>query len=231
MAGRDKSARDQFVPLGFEPECVLRHIFEAKRRELIERGIDPSQPTCLFAGLLERSYDLETVIGAVERLNASGRTKLQLIVCGDGSRAAAIARRVAGLRYVHLLGWVDTAMLQAAASISSIGLCAYAPDALQSLPNKPFEYMAHRLAIASSLPGEMAALLDHHRCGFTYRAGDERECAAVLSRFVTSPPLLEAFRQNAWDAWSNLYRSRDIYARFAEHLTSLTRVAPVANAA
>lgn len=231
LAGRDRSPRDQVVPLGFEPEAVPRHIFQTNRHSLLDRGIDPNQPACLFAGLLERSYDLETVIGACERLNAGSRTKLQLIVCGDGSRAAAVARRAAGLRYVHLLGWVDAAMLQAVASISSIGLCAYAHDALQSLPNKPFEYMANGLAIASSLPGELADLLEQHRCGFSYRAGDERDCTAVLSRFVTSPPLLNAFRHNALDAWSRHYRSRDIYARFVEHLASLTRVTRAAKAA
>jgi glycosyltransferase involved in cell wall biosynthesis len=171
--------------------------------------------------LLERSYDLETVIDAACRLSAAGGNQLQFILCGDGSKAAALARRADGLRNVHLLGWVDAAMLQAAASISAIGLCAYANDALQSLPNKPFEYMAGRLAIASSLTGEMAALIEGHQCGVTYRAGDRESCAAALSRLAADETRLDAMRSNAYEVWSRQYRSSHIYGRFVEHLEGM----------
>jgi glycosyltransferase involved in cell wall biosynthesis len=228
MAERRRGPRDLIVPLGYEPENISQAQLKEKLVWLRERGIDPREPTCLFAGQLERSSDVETVIGAAKRLNAAGQTKLQFVVCGEGSKSPIIARRARGLSNVHLLGWVDSATIQAAASFSVIGLCAYAGDALQSLPNKPFEYMANRLAIASSLPGELAKLVERHECGLTYQAGDTEACAAALSQLTSNSGLLEKMRINAYDAWTCHYRSRDIYARFVEHLTSMTEGARAA---
>jgi glycosyltransferase involved in cell wall biosynthesis len=195
---------------------------------LRERGIDPTRPVCMFAGLFERSYDLETVIDAARRLDRDTKGNFQFVLCGDGSKAPGLRARAGGLRDVHLLGWADAAMLRAVASVSTIGLCAYAKDALQSLPNKPFEYMASRLAVVSCLRGEMAELLEKHQCGVSYRAGDAESLAGALRRLLDDPVRLHSTRENAQRAWSMHYRSRDIYARFANDLTSWAATAKAA---
>ena len=147
MGGRREQARDSVVPLGFEPESAAPEAIGANIALLRRSGIDPERPTCMFAGLFERSYDLESIVEAAARLAARGQTDLQFVLCGSGSKLLKIRERAARLPNVHCLGWVDTDMLQSVMSISTIGLCAYRSDALQSLPNKPFEYMANRLAI------------------------------------------------------------------------------------
>jgi glycosyltransferase involved in cell wall biosynthesis len=228
LAGRRRGPHDLVVPLGFEPESVPRAVLDEKVARLRDRGIDPHHTTCLFAGLLERSYDLETVVDAARRLEAAGKHELQFIICGDGSKAAAIRRRAQGMRHVHLLGWVDAATLQAAASISAIGLCAYAADALQSLPNKPFEYMSGRLALASSLSGELAELIERHQCGLTYQAGDVGSCSEVLSRLSGNRALLDTMRSNAHRTWVRHYGNDEIYGRFADNLTSMVVAARAA---
>ncbi len=223
-AGRARGDRDLVVPLGFDPEPLPGDVLQANFATLRARGIDPSRPICLFAGLFERSYDLETVIAAARRLEIAARIDAQFVLCGDGSKMPALKRQASGLRNVHFLGWTDAAMLQAVASVSMIGLCAYARDALQSLPNKAFEYMAGGLAIVSSLPGELAALLDDLQCGLNYRAGDAASLASCLTELLNDPLKLQVMRANAYQAWSRNYRSRDIYARFATHLETLCRV-------
>jgi glycosyltransferase involved in cell wall biosynthesis len=222
LAGRERQPRDLVVPLGFEPEPVPADEMQEKVATLCRRGIDPQRPICLFAGLFERSYDLATVVEAARRLEAAGRGDVQFVLCGDGSSMPSLRRRAAGLHSVHLTGWVDAATLQAAASIATIGLCAYADGALQSLPNKPFEYMAGRLAMVSSLPGEMAALVARHQCGLTYRAGDADSLADCLTSLLSNRRQLESMRRQAYDAWSRHYRSCDVYGRLADRLTSLT---------
>ncbi len=121
-----------------------------------------------------------------------------------------------------MLGWVTADVLQTIAEASAIGLCAYASDALQSLPNKPFEYMAHRLAVVSSLPGDLAKLLNDQRCGLSYRAGDADSLASCLLKLLDDPHRLSTMRANAYEAWFRNYQSRDIYSRFVEHLEILT---------
>jgi glycosyltransferase involved in cell wall biosynthesis len=222
LAGRTRASRDHAVPLGFEPEPVVPSRLRDNVAALRRRGIRPNHTVCMFAGLFERSSDLETVVEAARRLLVAGRSDVHFVFCGKGSKSAAIHRRAKNLSNIHLLGWVDPAMLQAVSSISSIGLCAYARGSLQSLPNKPFEYMAGRLAIVSSLSGELAELLEQCDCGLTYRAGDAAHLQRCLLQVADNPPRLEALRSNSYQAWRSNYRSPQIYARFVDHLTQLT---------
>jgi len=221
LARRSQQPQDLVVPLGYEPEQAPAEAMEDCLTRLRNRGIDPARPICMFAGLFERSYDLETVVEAARRLRAGGRKDVQIVLCGDGTKLPSIKRLAGGIENIHLLGWVDATMLAAVASVSSIGLCTYTRDAFQSLPNKPFEYMASRLAIVSSLTGELAELLDDHKCGLTYRAGDAESLKHSLLQLVDNPQQLTAMRRNAYQAWKADYRSSSVYARFAEHLATL----------
>jgi glycosyltransferase involved in cell wall biosynthesis len=224
LAGRTQQPQDVVVPIGFEPDPLSSEQLQSKVALLHARGIDPQLPTCLFSGSFERSYDLETLIDAAHRLSDDGQSDIQFILCGDGAKRAALERRARQLRIrnMHFLGWVDGAMLQAAASISHIGICAYASDATQGLPNKPFEYMAGRLAVVSSLRGELANFLRTHRCGVNYDANSASSLASAIRRLVLDPPQLESLRDAGYSAWRRNYRSQCIYSQFVDHLASLT---------
>lgn len=220
-AGREKSPGDLVVPIGFEPELATSQEIQTNLAALREHGIDLERPICVFAGLFERSYDLETVIEAARHLQEQHQTRIQFVLCGDGSKMPTLRRQAAGLRDVHFLGWVEAPMLQATLSAASIGLCAYSANALQSLPNKPFEYMASGLAVVSSLQGDLAQLLNQHQCGFTYRAGDTSSLVNCLMDLSRDAEKLGSMRANAYRTWSQNYRSAKIYGDFVTHLTTL----------
>jgi glycosyltransferase involved in cell wall biosynthesis len=226
-AGRSGRAQDLVVPLAYEPEQISDDGLQAEVACLRELGVDPSRPVCLFAGLFERSYDLETVIEAARQLEATGSTA-QFVLCGDGSKTVALKRQAAGLHNVLFLGWVDVPRLQAVASVSAVGLCAYAGDALQSLPNKPFEYMAAGLPIISSLRGELPALVDRHQIGMNYRAGDAASLANGLENLLSNRMKLRAMGAKSHQLWSQQFRSEHVYSRFAEQLATLRHVSKIA---
>lgn len=221
LAGRSQEVRDRVVPLAFQPEPLSAASLQDKIALLGDQGIDPNRPICLFVGLFERSYDLETVVAAARQMECESHGNLQFVLCGDGSKMRTLRRKAAGLRNLHLIGWVDAAMLEAVASISTIGLCAYTADAMQSLPNKPFEYLARGLAVVSSLPGEMAEMLRRHQCGLTYRAGDSGALVDCLRRLLSDPKRLKAMRSQAYQTWLHNFQSREVYSAFASHLASL----------
>lgn len=221
-AGRQMRPHDRVVPIGFEPEVLPESVMQLNLLVLRNRGIDPSLPTCVFSGEFERSYDLETVLKAARKIQTEGSPVVQFIFCGDGSQMPMLKRQAVGLPHVHFLGWVNAPMLQAALTISSIGLCAYADDALQSLPNKPFEYMSNSLDILSSLSGDLAELLHRHQCGLTYRAGDADSLAQAVAELVNDPRRLSEMRGNGYQAWFENYRSEIIYSRFVRQLENLT---------
>jgi glycosyltransferase involved in cell wall biosynthesis len=224
-AGRQRTVRDHVLPLGFEPTRVEVAESQQCQEALRARGIEADRPVCLFAGGFERHHEVEVIIEAARRLTATGRGDVQFVLCGDGSKMAAIRRQAEGAANVHLMGLVDATTLQALASISVVGLCAYSPGALMSLGNKPFEYMAGRLAIVSSLPGELADLLRRHDCGVIYRAGDACSLAGCLARLLDDPDRLEVMRENAYQAWSKNYRTTQLYPQFAAHLEAMTATA------
>jgi glycosyltransferase involved in cell wall biosynthesis len=221
QARRSRRESDLVLPLGFEPTGSAESSRQLHLAELRHRGIDPARPICMFAGLFERSYDLETVIDAAKRLGQTDSPAVQFVLCGDGGKMDTIRRRAQGLSNVHLLGWVDADMLQVVGSIAQIGLCAYTPSAMQSLPYKPFEYMAARLAIASSLPGELDQLVESEACGMVYRAGDANSLARCIRDLLDQPERLESMRNNSYHAWHTKFRSRDIYSRFVDHIANV----------
>lgn len=220
LAGRRAAASDLVMPLGFDPPATSSSRIAQHVNQLRDRGIDPQRPSCFFAGLFERSYDLETVVRAARVLDGSGQREIQFLLCGDGAKLPVIRRLAEGLDNVHLLGWVAPAMLQAAASIASIGLCAYAVDATQSLPNKPFEYMAGELAVVSSLQGELATILERQACGLTYQAGNSQSLSDALQHLLQHRTRLRAMQVRARATWAENYRSSEIYQRFVQVLES-----------
>jgi glycosyltransferase involved in cell wall biosynthesis len=220
QAARPPRDTDVVMPIGYEPEPATTEALQSEIVRVRGLGVDPSRPICFFAGSFERSYDLETVIEAARLLDKTG-SNAQFVLCGDGTKMAALRRQAARLRNVVFLGWIDVVRLQAVASVSSIGLCAYAVDGLQSLPNKPFEYMAANLPIVSSLRGELADLLGRHENGLTYRAGDPRDLAGCLERLLENPGSRRAMGDKSYQLWSRQYRSEHIYSRFAAHVTGL----------
>jgi glycosyltransferase involved in cell wall biosynthesis len=225
VARRPYRDGDFVAPLGFEPEELSSQSLKQQIDRVENLGIDPKRPICLFAGSFERSYDLETVIDAARRLKSAGRDDVQFVLCGDGSRMAMLERRAAGVCNVFLPGRADAALLQGLRSVSVIGLCAYSRDAFQSIPNKPFEYMCGRLAIVSSLTGEMAELIKRHQCGLTYRAGDAESLARAIGGLLNDPARLSAMRSNGYRAWSENYRSDAIYERFVRRLENISSAA------
>lgn len=223
-AARGRRENDFVVPIGYMPELISNESLQANVARLKALGVDPSRPICFFGGLFERSYDLETVIDTARRLEAAG-SAAQFVLCGNGSKMPALKQQAAGLRNVVFLGWIDVTLLQTVASISAIGLCAYASDALQSLPNKPFEYMAAGLPVVSSLRGELATMIEREKIGVTYRAGDAASLARCLTDLLSEPNKRCAMGANAYNAWSKQYRSEHIYSKFAKHLSTLRPVA------
>lgn len=221
-AGRRAEWQDQVFPLGYRTHAITEEEFAAKRQWLAAQGVDEQKTIACYFGLFETSGDLRTVVEAARRLHAAGQTDLQIVLCGRGGQQAELEQAAAELPNLVLLGWVDTATIAAVMRLSSIGLATYTAQALQSLPNKPFEYMAGRLAVVSSLEGELEQLLQTAQCGVNYRAGDGRSLAEVLQRLVANPGELHRLGENAYRVYDTQFRSEVIAHQMVDHLETMT---------
>ena len=127
----------------------------------------------VYAGNLGKTYDLRTVVNAVE---ANG--DFELDVAGFGNFHSDCSR----VRFHGLLSEPD---LQALLAQCDIGIVPMRADSWVGVPYKFCDYSKAGLAIVSSLGGESSALLGKYRCGVTYRAGDPSSLAVAIRKAMT----------------------------------------------
>ena len=127
----------------------------------------------VYAGNLGKTYDLETVVRAVE---ANG--DFELDVAGFGEFKCDCPR-------VRFHGLLSEEGLRSLLGCCDIGVVPMRADSWVGVPYKFCDYSKAGLAIVSSLGGESSALLEKHRCGVTYRYGDAASLAAAVRLVMT----------------------------------------------
>jgi glycosyltransferase involved in cell wall biosynthesis len=162
------------------------------------------------------------VIEAVRDLSAEA--PIQLLIGGNGSDFERIKGWARGHSSVFLLGWLDAPQIHAVMSLSQVGLAPYKSGAAMSLPNKPFEYMAGRLAIVSSIEGELAQLLKEHESGLTYRSFDGETLKRHLNLLRHQPELARAMGEHGHQLFMNRFESNKVFARAAAHFKKFARI-------
>ena len=155
------------------------HGIEGKREEGIGKRDDEwfaganRKIRLVYAGNLGKTYDLATVVKAVEQ-----NSDFELDVAGFGEFKCDCPR----VRFHGLLAESD---LQALLQQSDIGIVPMRADSWVGVPYKFCDYSKAGLAIVSSLGGESSALLEKYRCGVTYRAGDPSSLSAAVRKAMT----------------------------------------------
>ncbi len=223
-AGRQRTALDGVFPIGYPmgdgaPTAIDQVMVDALRQRV---SVGRDDMVVSFAGMFGASYDLETAVAAGRLLQETAGHRIRIIIAGDGDRAPQLRHAARTCATVSLPGWLHQAELAALLQVSDVGLAAYSSRARQSLPNKPFEYMAAGVPVVSSLAGELAVLLDKHEVGCQYRAGDAKSLADVLLWLSRHPAERKAMGARARAlVWSE-YRSEVILERLIAHLLTVS---------
>lgn len=222
LSNRPPNVRDAVFPIGYPVTTPDDAALADGRRILRDHvRLDPDQLIVAFAGMFGASYDLETVVDAARRLSQEPGHRIHIVVAGDGDKRAALQQRATGVSTISFTGWLDASAVDALLRASHVGLAAYASRARQSLPNKPFEYMAAGLAIVSSLPGELEQLLAQHRIGRQYRPHDASALAEQLLWLWRHPDERAAMGERARKLLVAEFRADEIYAGMASFLSEL----------
>jgi glycosyltransferase involved in cell wall biosynthesis len=185
-------------------------------------GIPCGTHLAVFSGTFGRSYDLRTVVACAALLHRHGRTDIHFVLAGQGDQMPALRRRAASLPNVTMTGWLDQRALTELIQAATVGLCAYAPHALQALPYKPFEYMAAGLPQISSLQGELADLLRVQGVGRQYDAGSATSLAGAIVAIVDEPTIRERMSEAARQLFARRFDARAIYSEMAAFVESVT---------
>lgn len=222
-ANRKISDRDHFFPLCF-PELSLPEVenFEKMKIELMsEYSIQHNEILIAFAGSFCASYALEAVLYAARKLIRNADSNFRFIIMGDGDGSRRFHSIAEKLDNVTLTGWVDNLKLQTLLKMSTIGLAPYASNALMSLPNKPFEYMAAGLPILSSLKGDLEDLISKNKIGRQYDPEDSNSLVEQLEWFCQHPNETAEMGKRSKTLFLKEFKSEVIYSRIVNHLENI----------
>ena len=219
-AGRARCSMDRVFALGHNaPNRTVNETDIASVRA--KYGIHPDNMVVTFVGIFGFSYDLETVIHAAKILQDYSQPRIQFVLVGDGDAGPRLREMARSIPNLICTGWLDRDSIQVLLGLSSVGLAAYTANATQSLPNKPFEYMATGLPLLSSLHGELEQLIAEQQIGLQYRAGDAKSLVEKIVWLAEHPDERIEMSQRAYKLFEKKFRSDIIYPELAAHLEKI----------
>ncbi len=215
-AGRTRGPNDAAFPLSFTPPAAGNVDREVMDRELADCGVDLSLRLCVFAGTLGSTYDIETILECARVLAREPRYHdVRVVICGDGDKRHLMTALPANVVYT---GWLSQEHLQCLMERARLGFLSYTRSALQSLPNKVYEYMAAGVAIVSSLDREAKDLIDRCGCGVSYRAESVTSMTGAVMALLDDDARCRLCGQNGRIAYQREFRPEAIYPRMSRHL-------------
>ena len=148
---------------------------------------------CIYAGSLNPSYDIPTVVECAKKCIDENRRVL-FIIAGGGEYADLCSNS----DNVLYLGFQDSKVLPPLYAMCDIGLCTYSNFSTVDMPDKFYDYTAAGLAIINSLKGESKEHVEGRGLGLQYRAGDSEDLYEKVCRFEDAEFLAEC-KKNSWN--------------------------------
>jgi glycosyltransferase involved in cell wall biosynthesis len=219
-ARRLKNVNDAVFTHGY-PVPEKKRICSDTVQWLSGLGIEKSKRIFWFVGTFVGSIDLSTVIEAARRL--VDRPDVQFVFTGSGERDSEWREQAKGLANVVFTGWCDAQQVGTLASIAWAGLGAYKRDALMSLTNKVFEYLAHGLPILLSLGGEAREIVEGAGCGVFYEPEAAESLESAVRRLSEDQALRDRMARCARQTFEERFSASMVYGRMADHLEARTR--------
>lgn len=162
---------------------------------LCEDRPDGSPIRLVYAGNVGRTYDIETILRAVEE-----NPDFSLVIAGRWTKP--VPKRVA------VKGYLNAAALERLLAACDVGIVPMRPNSWVGVPYKLCDYAKAGLRVVSSLGGESLDLLERHGCGYAYEPGDARSLAAAIRAAFALP------RENARRLCAAEFDARAIYADY-----------------
>jgi glycosyltransferase involved in cell wall biosynthesis len=222
----DVRPNDRVFYLGYRlpPAALLESARRAGPDFLTRLRLPSDRLLVTFLGQFGTSYDIDT-IARTARLLETRDSRVHFILAGAGDKLARVRESTKDLRSVTLTGWLEYQDTITLLQQSHVGLAAYAHSAPQSLPYKPFEYMAFGLPIISSLNGELRSLIKSHSLGEYYEAGNPQSLATAIQALATDDSRRATASENARALYVREFDTEVLTNKLITHLESLVRAA------
>ena len=170
FSGREIRQQDYFFPLSYMTQTISDENINQALAFWKKSGITNNSFIISFIGTIGVFHDLKTVLKVAEQLK--DRSDICFVLAGDGNNLERYKKMAKKLPNVLFPGRINAAQIKTLLTQSSVALAPYKDGSFMSLPNKPFEYMAHGVPIISSIQGELKPYLKEYNAGLTYHTND-----------------------------------------------------------
>jgi glycosyltransferase involved in cell wall biosynthesis len=201
-------ARDFHARCGVSPRLVTNAPFF---EDLLPTAVDDERIRLVHVGLADERRRLEDTIEAVTMLD--DRFSLDLILGRDNAYRRRLEKLAAQHARIRVLAPVPSNELLSVANRYDVGvflLPGQNPNQVHVLPNKLFDYIQARLAVAIGPSVEMAAIVRQWDCGVVSESFEPASLAVALA--ALDGATVERMKRNADRAAQVLTaeRNRDI---------------------
>ena len=182
---------------------------------MIEKNVPFKKKYIIFSGTFCESYDLSPISKAARILKEKGYTDYHFLIAGRGNLPKNILEEIKNSSEISFLGWLNKKELNFCLNNSYAGLAPYSKEALMSMPNKFFEYLAYGLPIISSLKSEMEVLIKQRKLGFNYYSQSPESLASAIIKLDNNFKS-KSSRNSILKEFENNFNGDIIYFKFAE---------------
>ncbi len=221
-AGREPGTLDRSFPLAYPDDRPNGRELRDADHYWDSMGVTGERGQFVVAcvGAFMRSVrdEMDVIFQAASQMR--GDTDFIFVVCGHGDTFVHFSSVAEKAENVRLPGWIDKTRIFSLLQRSNVGLLAY-PSSRNyrlNIPNKVGEYLSAGLPIVSSLQGRVEALLQEHKCGFSYDNGSPKSLATLLERLKTEPALLAECSTNARALFNRDFSATAVYSEMADHV-------------
>lgn len=216
--------RVEMIPNG----CDLGLFSPAKRRPIEITGVSPGDFVAGFTGAHGKANGLDAVLDTAEELKGRGRTRIKLVLIGDGGSKEALMARAQreGLDNVRFLPPVKKTELAAITAGFDCGLqiLANVPEFYYGTsPNKFFDYLAAGIPVLCNYPGWLAELIVEYQCGAAVPPAEPRAFADALCLLQDNPALAAEYGKNARRLAESAFDRSKLAENFVNLIESVAR--------
>jgi glycosyltransferase involved in cell wall biosynthesis len=212
-AGRIKEKHDIVFPIGYSTNNNFKYSLNVteKYKNLKDKFI------VFFSGSLGMNFDLKTVLKASRQLEKEN-LDIYIVIAGKGKGENLLENYSKKCEKFIFLNWLPLEELRYLLDIASVGLAPFPKGALNSLPNKPYEYMSASLPIISSLKGELANLIEKYNVGINYEAENVKALTIAIKSLYHDRKACKKMSINSYELLKNKFNSTVIYSNFSSYL-------------
>jgi glycosyltransferase involved in cell wall biosynthesis len=217
-------AKIEVVP-NWEDGEFIQPIKKAHNEFAQEHGtVEPF--TLLYSGNIGRFHELRTAIDAIKRLEARGRTDIQLLIIGDGARKDELVEYVDrnGIENVRFLPFQPLDRLPETLTCGDASLVGIKPGMVgMCVSSKLYSSLAAGTPVLAAVGDgdEVARVVETFDCGAHVTPGNVEGTADVLARWADNPNLAGELGANARSCFEDTYTQAHAVRHYRDVLSGL----------